>query len=86
MERNNSCESVLAFKLIYLTGHNPFLFVHDGRRRQCDQIWRNSTSLAKFNSLGQFFEGLLVIGNRSNLNWPTFMLFSQFFVLVNGQI
>ena len=53
---------------------------------QCDQNWRNFTTLArKINSL-VIFVGLFSIGQKFNLIWKNYVLLEQISIIVNGQI
>ena len=56
-------------------------------RAQCDQIWRISTTLAKFKSFWEFSEGLIYLSFVKSLD-PIMArtAIRQIFIVVNGQI
>ena len=54
---------------------------------QCDQIWRNFATYAKFKKVfGHFLSHYLIFGEIVNLLWQIFYYFGQILIVLNGHI
>ena len=53
---------------------------------QCDQIWRNFGTLAKFKIIWQLYEGLISIWKMFDPTLENSVCFGPIYIIVNGQI
>ena len=68
-------EEIYALSMLVKRGHFELA--------QCDQIWRNSATLA---NMFNIFKIYLVLGKVFNSLWHNLYAFGQLFIAVNGQI